>query len=191
MMKNHSAFLLAIGLLLSGGLCAQTPWSKIEKGRYLVGGAFNFQNITVTAGKNLLSGRATPNFGYFLLNNFAIGLRADIDISNGGESQDYRNVLFLHYNLPFANKHSVFANAGGGFGYRMNQSPIDKNVRLISTGFIVNSRIGYAYFINRNVILETTSNFDLSQLITNFSDGVVSESITRRLALMVGFQILL
>jgi hypothetical protein len=165
--------------------------SYIESGRFFTGGTFNFQVISVTAGKNLLSGRVTPNVGYFIFDNFAMGYRGDIDVSNSGESRDYRNILFVHYNLPVSNRISIFANVGAGVGYRMNQSPIDKNVRVISNGRIFNSRLGMGYFINRSVILETTANFDASQLNTTFADGKVSESVTRRAAFMVGFQILL
>jgi hypothetical protein len=191
MMKHITTIVFALALLMFGQLSAQERWSSIEKGRMLVGGAFNFQNITVTAGKNLLSGRATPNVGYFILNNFAVGVRSDIDISNGGESQEYRNVIYLHGNLPIANRSSIVLNFGMGYGYRMNQSPIDKNVKLISDGYILNSRLGYAYFLTRNVIFEASANFDQAQLITNFADGIVSESVTTRMAFLMGFQILL
>ena len=195
MIKN---FLLSALLLFCAHAGAQTKttsidilprWSSIAENRFFVGGHFDFNAVTVTKGKYILAGRVAPNVGYFVIRNLAVGYRSDWDVASSGDALDFRNVLYVHYNQPIANRHAVFVNAGGGFGYRSNISIVTRE-RTISTGPILGARLGWAYFMTQSAILELAVNMDQSTLNTDFGP-VVSNSTTTKYALTVGFQILL
>lgn len=163
--------------------------SSIAKNRFFLGGHFDFNSVSVTKGKHILAGRIAPNVGWFFMNNFAVGYRSDYEVTSSGDSKDFRNSLYVHYNQPIARRHAGFVNIGGGYGYRSNISIVSREV-TISTGPIFSMRTGWAYFMSPSALLEVALNIDQSTLNTDFGT-IVSNSTTTKLALTVGFQILL
>jgi hypothetical protein len=95
-------------------------FAQVNKGQWLVGGNVSFESIKHGDGK-ATKFTASPNAGYFFIDNFAGGLRFELTSTKvkNADDADSRWSLspFLrYYFLPATQKVNVFADASYGFG---------------------------------------------------------------------------
>jgi hypothetical protein len=143
-------------------------YSQTNKGTFLLGGS---ANISLSAdGDYDLS--LFPDFGYFLNNNFCIGASMPLIFNNYGSSNSYYIGISPLMRYYFGkNDRSRFYGLGR-VNFKLNKSVIISGHGLVDIG------IGYVWFINNSVGLET-------EIISNIS----SENIV--FGAYLGFQVYL
>ena len=117
--------LIAASLLFAThGLFAQ-----VNKGQWLVGGNAGFETSKFgdDDSNKYTSFQLSPNAGYFFIDNFAAGLRLDLNSTKFKDEDDASTSFVLapfarYYFLPAAEKVNVFADASYGFGSMKNGS---------------------------------------------------------------------
>jgi hypothetical protein len=108
-------------------VCAmQTSYSQTEKGKNFIGGQINLSGSTSsfldTLNKfdnNSFGFSVSPNYGYFIADNVAIGVNVNFGISNAVQNSKYSN------NIPseFTYKSNTLSYGGGAFArYYLNIS---------------------------------------------------------------------
>jgi hypothetical protein len=119
-----------------------------------------------------------PNFGYFLVNNFAIGVSPQLIYINTKESESpasfgYGAGLYVRYYLLKSDKK---INVLTQVGYTVSGSNNED-----STGTILDVKAGPVFFFNPKVALEITLNYN--------SNNLSSSTTVDMIRLGVGFQI--
>jgi len=146
--------MLTICTIVSVAANAQT-----EKSTWLLGGGLSFQS---TSGSSIFV--ASPNIGYFVSNNIAVGGEFNI-ITTSGSTRWSLGPYLRGYLNPTASG-SLFGQAGVGFGGGTGGSS--------TTTFM--GKVGYAAFLNKSTALE-------------FSAGLNAGGGSSVFLLGVGFQI--
>lgn len=143
---------LAACLLL---LFANVTSSQITKGNLLLGGSTSFTSSKWGDSKSTAFSFA-PNVGYFFINNFAGGLRVQIDTEKeDGDPDAYVSTSiapFVRYYFIPASKEqkvNVFADAAYGFG---SAGSGDTKFNINGYSFMA----GPAIFFNQHTALEIT-----------------------------------
>ncbi|HZY81557.1 MAG TPA: outer membrane beta-barrel protein [Cyclobacteriaceae bacterium] len=203
MKKIFTVFALA---LISSGAFAQ-----FNQGRMLVGGGFDFSvdvhktetGSTTTKNGTSVSFGITPNFGYFVMDNLAVGASLGLNASTYTYADN--NSTFKKSNsssvnfIPFARYYvdpGIFfqVHAGGGGGTfkvdrRVNNPAINDEPEKTGT-FTWGIGVGYAYFLNDFVAVEPMVLY--SGLNTKYkSQDPVYTTKTSGPSLRVAFQIYL
>ena len=151
-MKN-AALIFLFGFILSFQLSAQT-----EKGTGFIG--VNFDNIF-----SIRQGTLTG--GYFVADNFALGLNTNIGLGAGPDWDDVEDSdfnlgagIFGRYHFPSKNE-SFRTFMEAEFGLTRNY--IDRNNESNWTGFEYSSfGFGLAYFISPEFSIEASTRFRLA-----------------------------
>jgi hypothetical protein len=172
--------------LFVGSVSAAFSQGNINKGDWMLGGDAGFasqkQGDYKTTTFNL-----SPDAGYFFINNFAGGLRANISSSksNFGSSSDVKNTGFelapfvRYYFLPSTQKVNLFADASFGFGQSKYESgSIDEKSNFTTLGI----KAGPAIFITPATALEIALGYN-STKVKDYDDRENVFGVT------VGFQI--
>jgi len=102
----------------------QMGYSQTEKGKMFIGGQINLSGNTTSNLDTLYKYdynsngfTIAPNFGYFIIDNFAIGANVNLGVSNYTEKQNYTNQIPSEY----TNKYNTLSFGIGGFArYYMN-----------------------------------------------------------------------
>lgn len=148
-MKKLSIALLFFGLI--GSLNAQ-----IMKNDWLLGGGIKFASNKVADIKTSMF-EFSPNAGYFFVNNFAGGLRADINSVKLEDEDAVTSTLispFLrYYFLPGDNKVNIMLDGSFGFG---STSGLGETKSQSGFGFAA----GPAIFLNKHAALEFTLGYN-------------------------------
>jgi hypothetical protein len=148
-MKKLSIALLFFGLI--GSLNAQ-----IMKNDWLLGGGIKFASNKVADIKTSMF-EFSPNAGYFFVNNFAGGLRADINSVKLEDEDAMSSTLispFLrYYFLPGDNKVNIMLDGSFGFG---STSALGETTSLSGVTFAA----GPAIFLNKHTALEFTLGYN-------------------------------
>lgn len=136
--------------------------AQIDRHTFMVGGNAYFQNSkSVNASESYNQFRFSPRVGYFMVDNFAIGVGLEFSAFNGSSVTNL--TPFLRYYVK-----NFFLQ--GAYKYNTNYSAVQFD-------------LGYAMFLNENVAIEPSfyfaENFD--------SDGLLG----RNLGIQIGFQIYL
>lgn len=144
--------LLAACMLL---LFANVASSQISKGNLLLGGSTSFSS-SKSGDYKLTEFSFAPNIGYFFLNNFAGGLRIQIDsYKEDGDEDAYVITSFApfvrYYFIPASKeqKVNIFADAAFGFG---SEGSGDNKSNVNGYSFMA----GPAIFLNPHTALELT-----------------------------------
>jgi outer membrane protein len=182
-MKKITVF--AIMMLTAFGAFAQ-----FNKGRMLVGGSLEFQTTT---NKYKYSGNTTtnakqtvfsmqPQFGYFIIDNLAIGAGLNVSLSKyKADNSDYESTgtvfvfePMVRYYLP----QGIFFQGQFGIGtgkYKDNGNGIDED-KFTRTSFALGA--GYAIFLNDNIAIEpiigygSTGDKDKDSKVKDVDNGI-------------------
>lgn len=182
-------FLLAILLVSTNVILAQT-----EQGKYVVSGATGLQFISSNIeyeydGQSLgdvtqTSFSIMPSFGYFAIDNLAIGLSANYSSTTQkdlGDKYTISSTMILPsalYYFPVAGNLRPLVQVGAGLmstSEEYNESGYGSE-KYKSSGLAINFGGGAAYFINDYVSL----NFGLSYTMANLKDSDDSDSVQKQ-----------
>lgn len=152
--------------------CAIFAQAQTEKGTLLLGGDADFTS-TSFGGASTTSYGISPNIGYFVAENIAVGARVGI---NGGESTTSYSITPFgrYYFLPIGSNAKLFGDASVGFQ--------GSSVAGSKGSTVIGVQAGPAFFLNPNTALEVTARF------ASISTSGASKSVTE-FGLRVGFQI--
>ena len=178
-----------------------TAFAQFEQGRMLVGGDVGFSSITakgksgsttVTYGKTTTFS-LSPKFGYFIIDNLAIGGELEAAVSNYKDDDGEDESKFSQISIgPFARYYfdpGVFVHAGFGFGSAKEKDTFGSGTDETKYGLTkFDVGVGYAVFLNDNVAIEPMLGYGTSSLKNKDND---SKSIDSGIYLSVGFQIYL
>lgn len=173
-------------LIIAAALCGLAFGSRAqtEKGNFLLGGDFNFQskNDKDNAPRTNSFGLG-PKFGYFISDNFAIGLGASYFYSNqkswitddqgpAGPIRKFNNGFrqsgfsiapFVRHYIDLNAKFKFFSNlsvsAGKSRGRSLGESTIDTHITKFETKFCSASLSpGFAFFPTKKLAIELSTN---------------------------------
>jgi outer membrane protein len=163
-----------ITILIIAMCAAVGSYAQFNQGRMLVGGSLAFQSVTNKYkfdGNTTTNGKATdfsiaPQFGYFVIDNLAVGATLDFTLSkwkdDDGEYESTSTVLeftpTVRYYLPMG----VFFQGQFGIGpgkYKEDDNGIDEE-KFTRTS--VAGAVGYAFFLNDNVAIEPMIGYGVS-----------------------------
>ena len=175
--------------IIFGGLFAATALlgtmnAQIQKGNWMVGA--QVADMKFTNGFNL---RLTPQLGYFIQDNWAVGGEVDLSIAdqtNGGTTTDIGIGAFTRYYLnPGQGGVDNLLKHGRFFGQaNVGYKGINQSAGATTNGLGLGIGVGYAYFLTPNVGLEALLKFE-------GVTGGGNQNFNGDLKLGVGFQIYL
>jgi len=194
-------------LLFSSVLSAQ----NLDRGNFIVGATVGFStanskvkisstDINETGdGPSATQINFAPNFGYFLVTNFAVGIGMDYTY-NAVQEPDKDEVNdsdllfgpFFRYYLPFGNNAALFIQTDFGFGSSSDQQLIGGQTRSIKSNiFAVGVGPGITIFSNDRVAIEAVSKYNYARSQFDTSEGNVAtntETKTNQIDLSIGMQ---
>jgi len=177
-MKN---LLLATLLLVASALSAQTM-----QGNWLMGGSAGFSSSTVDVdgAEAFTVIHISPDLGYFIMDNLAVGAAIDFtsSSSNGSSGSSFSAGPFVRY--YFANlgeKAKLFGQGQFTFG---SETPFGEDDSVSSTAWEI--KAGLAWFLNNHVALEAALGYGSHK--PGDENGVAGIA-TNRFGLEIGFQI--
>lgn len=156
-----------LATLLVGSVSAAFSQANINKGDWMLGGDAGF-NSQKQGDYKTTSFNLSPNVGYFFINNFAGGLRANVSSSKSEyNSSDVKNTGYelapfvRYYFLPATQKVNLFADASFGFG----QNKYDNGITESKTKFTnLGIKAGPAIFITPATALEIALGYNSSKV---------------------------
>jgi hypothetical protein len=201
-MKKIALFSL-FAALLHFGVSAQL----LERGNFMVGSTIGFStaNSKVTIGDNEGEGLSAqqvniaPAIGFFVLDNFALGLGADYTLNSvtepGQDKTTDSDLLFgpfARYYFPMGDNVALFMVANFGFGNSTDEQIVGENKQSIETNvFAIGAGPGLTVYSKGGFAIETTLkyNYANSKFDTEIG-GVTSTTKTRtnQFAVALGFQ---
>jgi hypothetical protein len=163
-MKNLNLFFIAIALFTFSNTNAQ-----ITKGNWMVGGSGSFTNYNSTYYNNNVETTQTgygfnisPNLGYFIADNFAVGTVVGFSFSNpsgkNNNSHGYGLAPFVRY---YFRKSDKMINPFLQTSYGFNEGKSDFGGSNKSSGY--NVKGGSAIFLNNSVALELSVDYNSSK----------------------------
>ncbi|PWS31326.1 outer membrane beta-barrel protein [Pedobacter paludis] len=166
--------LLSLLMVVGIGFVAN---AQTEKGSWMVGA--QAANINYNTTSEVFSFSLSPQAGYFVKDNLAIGGKLSLDIvsASGSTATSWGIGPFVRGYFGGTEKAKFFAEGNVGLG-GISYSGAS------STAYNLGATVGYAYFITKNVGLETGLGYGYS----NSTSGGMSSS---DLGLNLGFQIYL
>jgi outer membrane protein len=181
-------------------LASMSALAQFNQGRMLVGGSAEFRTIadknksggTTTTNGNRTSMSVSPSFGYFVIDQLAVGASVDMAVSkwNAKTSNDVDNNTtsiqfqpFVRYYLPAG----VFFQGKFGLGTAKTTYDETYDDSKYNTSSLALSA-GYAIFLSDNVALEPELGYRTSKFKNTDSD---TKNINSGIFLRIGFQIYL
>ncbi|WP_048825497.1 outer membrane beta-barrel protein [Hymenobacter sp. DG25B] len=184
-------------LMLLGGatLLTISASAQTEKGTVMLGlsgGNFGYSHNANSNGSNI-SASLSPSAGIFLLDNFLVGTRVNVDYSYFSQNTytstpitPYRYTHqgigyglgpFARYYVPSGSKHRFFAEAGVALYHsrfraetkQQGEATVQQNSRNTYSGF--HGAVGYNYFFTPNIALEATAGYYHTDLGQAYSGG--------------------
>jgi len=189
--------MVSLALLSTDTLNAQNDC--VSRGNFSIGSGLGYTNsvanIEIDNGGTVQRGgitayqiHVTPSIGYFLANNFVLGLGMDYLVNssrntdaapNGSQDIADTKLLFGPYTrlyLPFAGDQAFFLGGVYGYGKSQTQITVDGDRQ---TANIVLSTLGvgpgYSIFSNRRVALEAQVKYNYGISQSDFLVGGVSQ----------------
>jgi hypothetical protein len=176
--------------------------AQFKQGTMLIGGSFGVSSVTdknKTDNVTVVNGRTTsislsPQFGYFVIDNLAVGGNLDLALSkykqkagsefNSTGSQFSFGPFVRYYFSP-----GIFVHGAFGLGAARNKYTSVSNSGNQKYGLASYTlAVGYAYFLKDNVAIEPMIGFTSNTRKLNGTDQKIIDS---SLFLRVGFQIYL
>ncbi len=130
--------------------------AQTSKSTWMLGGDAGFASK-----ESVTSWNVSPNIGYFVMDNLAIGANIDLKDDESGSTTNF-GPFVRYYFTSLGKSAKLYGNAGANFGDE--------------TTF--KGAVGVAYFLNSSVALETAAYYE------NNTDAKTSEY-----GLKIGFQI--
>ena len=138
---------LSIVALVTFSFAAQ---AQTEKGRFLIGGTAGFNNRSIN-GNGITTFNLSPNVGYFIIDNLAIGAQLQLTVRSGeGDFNDETSfgfTPFVRYYFADAGPARFFGQGRIGFGSTKFANNADSY-------FTFGLGAGVDFFLNDNVALE-------------------------------------
>lgn len=146
-MKTFTKATLALVILvsLSQLLSAQT----VGKGAWMLGGAAGFSSTKPKDAEDATTHiYLTPNIGYFIMNDLAIGVDVAFfsESTNGDSESNFGFGPFARYYIA----KPIFVQAG----YDLDASPFDSQLFQSGGGSTLHFAVGYSWFLNNGVAIE-------------------------------------
>ena len=166
-----------IFLFISLLFLLQTSFSQTSKKSWLVGGSATLSSTKEGDITNTIID-ISPRIGYFVANNFAIGLNTTINATSDDGNKSSTNSFgpyFRYYFMNLGKNAKLFGNAQGIFGTE-NEGLGSSSL----TGYGI--AVGPSFFLNKCIALE----FAVSYTSTKAGVESVKDNTT---ALNAGFQI--
>ncbi|HEY8933680.1 MAG TPA: outer membrane beta-barrel protein [Cyclobacteriaceae bacterium] len=191
-----------IGLLMAFAVIFSASFAQTEQGRMMVGGSLGLvgntakakNNNTTTTQNKEVAFSLTPQFGYFVINNLAIGLGLNLSSDTYKvPNTDYKSNTtafqvqpFVRYYLPM----KIFFQGTAGIGSSRDKTTNYNNVTTTSKSGVSSLSLGagYAWFLNNNVAIEPFVGYSTQRTKPENSSTKYLDS---GLFLKVGFQIYL
>ncbi|MFN0216959.1 MAG: outer membrane beta-barrel protein [Saprospiraceae bacterium] len=198
---------LFVSAVLIVGLMPQAQGQFTEQGRFMLGSAVGF--ATNTSKTSLANADETepqntqwnvsPSIGYFLLDNFTLGIGLDYTSSTetrAGEAKTKDSDLlfgpFARYYFPFGDK-AIFLQGNFGFGNSSDNLSIGGENQNINTNILaVGAGPGFTIFSNDGIGLEALVKYNYAKSTFDLDLGGVKTSTTTKtnqIALSLGLQI--
>jgi hypothetical protein len=174
---------IVIFLLSQPNLNAQNE--AVQRGNFAIGSGIGYTNSVTDiqidnagtihqGGNNVFQLHLTPSIGYFLANNFVVGLGMDYlvsssrdnnrDIASGSQQTSDTKLLFGPYSriyFPFAGDQAFFFGATYGYGRSETQITTDGQTQNVNTTLTtLGAGPGYSIFSNRRVSLEVQGKYN-------------------------------
>lgn len=215
-----SVFTLIAFSLFAISAIAQDSFQPTQRGNFVIGTRLGFSTakstIDVTTDTGNIKGdggssmqlNVSPALGYFLFNNFVMGVGMDwlrtssktgVDVSGGTappQESSNNNVLFgpfVRYFLPIGNNQAFFIGSTLGFGNSKNQyTGSDNVVQSINTSLLtLGLGPGFTIYSNNGLALETLVKYNYAQSDSDIDiQGVqrTSQAWTHAIDFSVGLQ---
>ena len=206
-MKNIFSLTLVFTLFTTFTILGQ----PLDKGNFLLGSTVGFSTsdskVTKTEdgvevpanGPTALQVSVAPNVGYFVFDNFALGLGFDYTFSSVEQPDldktDDSDLLFgpfLRYYIPFENDMAFFIVTDFGFGKSSdNQLIAGENRSIDNNVFAIGVGPGITIFSNNGIGLEALFKYNYAR--SNFETEIggirtSSKTTTSQFDVSVGFQ---
>lgn len=131
-----------------------TCYSQTEKGKKFIGGQLNLSNNTYSyldtlykSNRNSFGFQIVPNFGYFIKDNFAIGVNVNFGVSNTTQNQEQQY-------LPTKTTSKSNSISYGGGGFARYYKKITDNFF-----FFANGEVSYIYQTQKFVYSNNDPNY--------------------------------
>lgn len=185
--------------ILAIAMCATIgAYAQFNQGRMLVGGSLAFQSVTNKSkfnGQSTTEGKNTdfsiaPQFGYFVIDNLAVGATLDFGLSKWKDDDgDYKSTATsfefqptVRYYLPVGVFFQGQFGVGGG-KYKEEDDGDSDEEKFNRTSFA--GAVGYAFFLNDNIAIEPMIGY--GSTIDNYKD-LDYKDINNGLFLRIGVQ---
>ncbi len=197
-MKNLITLLL---IIISMNLFSQVE-KPITKGNFLIGGSasggyysqkYTYSSSSTANTTSAIDASLYPSIGYFIIDGLAVGLSLNASISEGLKENKYSSLgfglgPFIKYYTPIG----LFV--GSKFNYSLSSAKFDSKKFYNDNSINVSPEVGYAYFINSKVAIETSLNYSFylsNRTFANQSQNPDDSNKYNRLYFSLGFQIFL
>lgn len=209
---------IALVLLLSTFLYNNAD-AQILRNSFLIGGSMNFDHNSGST-KNTINGTTTstvsnptstvfgisPRFGYFVADNFCIGLNLDFRLNSTSDQNTTTTTRliagpFVRYYAPLSD--NVYAFGEVSFGGGLDNTSViigqdtAKNTPVSSNVGVTNLQVGVGpglnFFINDYIAFEALAKYTYSNAAYSYTDlnrnSIKSTSIGNNIAVTLGLQI--
>lgn len=177
--------------LLTMSLFAQVTSSPTKRGNFVIGSRVGFSNakssVDVQSASGSIKGdggssyqfNLSPGIGYFLADNFVLGVGLDwiktnsktgVDLSGAttdAQESDNNNVLFgpfLRYFIPAGDDKAFFIGTTAGFGNSKNQFTSGGKSQSINTSlFTLSVGPGFTIYSKNGLALEALVKYNFAQ----------------------------
>ena len=149
-----------------------SSYGQIEKGNYLLGGTGNL-GFSSNEGRSSFNIGIRPNVGYFLTDKIALTTSIPLSFyTDKSENWQSRSVCYglvpgLRYYFAKKEKSAFFASTSFGIFQSKSKTESESNNpfninKSSNTYTSANLAVGYVYFLNKSIGLETTLGYNRS-----------------------------
>lgn len=167
-----------------------------SRGNFMFGSAVGFSSNTSTIaqagekgeGPESFQWNIAPHIGYFLFNNFTLGIGLDYTFSREKQPNEDKNddsdLLFGPFGrfyVPFGGDKAVFLEGNFGFGTSSDDLIIGGETQNISTDIIAfGAGPGFTIFSNDAIGIETLFKYNFARSRFNTTQGSVTTETTTK-----------
>lgn len=188
----------AVGAVLTAMLLSINARAQdfTDRGNFMFGSAVGFSSNTSTIAQGGQKGEGpesfqwniAPHIGYFLFNNFTLGIGLDYTFSREKQPNEDKNddsdLLFGPFGrfyVPFGGDKAVFLEGNFGFGTSSDDLIVDGEPQNISTDIIAfGAGPGFTIFSNDAIGVETLFKYNFARSRFNTTIGGVNTETTTK-----------
>ena len=163
-MNTKTPLLLLLMSVMTYSVQAQT-----EKGKWLIGATTNNLSLAASKGTMGLSLQVSPNVGYFVANNLAVGVRLGFSYSNSrtnGQSESRSTgiaaTVFGRYYIPISSKIKIPIDIEAGYAYGTGYSG---RYNFVSKSIIGGISTGIAWFPSKNLSIDLLAGYRFQEYL--------------------------